>query len=220
MSPRPTVIDQGLSEFLSAVGWREHPALRGLREATDALPEATMRSSTDQVALLAFLIETIGARSVLEIGCFTGYGSLGMALALPADGRLVTLDTDEKWPAIGRRFWREAGVEKRIELKTGLAAESLERLRAEFGPGGFDLAYVDADKKSYPLYYEHAFELVRRGGLIALDNMFWGGAVGDPDDTRKQAVTLRDLTTRLHADQRVAMILLPIADGLLLVRKR
>jgi predicted O-methyltransferase YrrM len=220
MSKRTLALNGRLHDYVVAVGAREHPALRELREATDALPDAGMRSSPEQVQLLAFLVELMRATRVLEIGCFTGYGALGMALALPPEGRLVTLDVNEGWASIGRRFWRAAGVEGRIELRLGLALDGLDRLLAEGAAASFDLAYVDADKKTYDTYYERALALVRPGGVVALDNVLWGGAVADPADASRQTAVLRELNAKIHADPRVTMCLLPIGDGLTLARRR
>jgi caffeoyl-CoA O-methyltransferase len=179
-----------------------------------------MRSSAEQVQLLALLIELMPARQVLEIGCFTGYGTLGMALALPAHGRIVTLDVNDHWPAIGRRHWKAAGVEERIELRLGLALESLEALIKARGAESFDLVYVDADKKLYDAYYEHALTLVRQGGVVALDNMLWRGEVAEPSNQDRQTQALRALNAKIHGDPRVSMVLLPVGDGLTLARKR
>jgi predicted O-methyltransferase YrrM len=207
-----------LYEYVIGQGLREHPVLRELRLLSDDLPEASMRSSAEQMQLLALLIEVMGATRVLEIGCFTGYGALAMALALPAAGRVVTLDVNEDWPAIGRRHWERAGVAERIELRVGLALDSLDGLLAEGAQ--FDLAYVDADKKLYDEYYERALSLVRPGGIVALDNVLWGGAVADPDDDDRQTLVLRTLTTKIRADARVSPVLLPVGDGVMLARKR
>jgi predicted O-methyltransferase YrrM len=207
-----------LYEYVLAQGLREHPILRELRQLSDDLPEASMRSSAEQMQLLAFLIELTGAMRVLEIGCFTGYGALAMALALPPGGRVVTLDVNEHWPAIGRRHWERAGVADRIELRLGLAMDSLDRLEVEGAQ--FDLAYVDADKKLYDEYYERALTLVRPGGVVALDNVLWGGAVADPEDVDRQTEVLRALTAKIRADKRVTPVLLPVGDGVMLARKR
>jgi predicted O-methyltransferase YrrM len=207
-----------LYDYVLAHGLREHPILRELRELTDALPEASMRSSAEQAQLLAFLIELTGATRVLEVGCFTGYGTLAMALALPPGGRIVTLDVNEDWPAIGRRHWERAGVAERVELRVGLAMECLDRLRDEGAV--FDLAYVDADKKLYNAYYERALGLVRKRGIVALDNVLWGGAVADPEDQDRQTLVLRALNTKIQADPRISSLLLPVGDGLTLARKR
>jgi O-methyltransferase len=218
MSPRAPEMSDRLYGYVLEHGLREHPVLRELRELTDALPEASMRSSAEQAQLLAFLIELTGATRVLEIGCFTGYGALAMALALPPSGRLVTLDVNDHWPAIGRRHWENAGVAERIELRVGLALDGLERLRDEGAV--FDLAYIDADKKLYDEYYEHALALVRAGGVVALDNVLWGGAVADPADDDHQTLALRQLNAKIRADERVSALLLPVGDGLTLARKR
>ena len=218
MSPRAPEMSERLHDYVLSQGLREHPVLRELRVLTDDLPEASMRSSAEQMQLLALLIELTGAKRVLEIGCFTGYGSLAMALALPPEGRVVTLDVNEHWPAIGRRHWERAGVAGRIELRVGLAAESLEQLAAEGAV--FDLAYVDADKKLYDTYYERALALVRPGGIIAIDNVLWSGAVADPADQDHQTLVLRTLNAKIRDDARVTSVLLPVGDGVLLTRKR
>lgn len=207
-----------LRAYLDEHGLREHASLRALRAESDRLADGGMRSAAEQAQLLAFLVELTGARRVLEIGCFTGYTTLAMALALPPDGRVVTLDVNDDWAAIGRRRWEEAGVAARIELRLGLAIDGLSRLEAERAV--FDLAYIDADKKTYPDYYEAALRLVRPGGLIALDNVLQRGEVADAINDRKQVATLRRLNELIHADRRVSMVLLPIGDGLTLARKR
>jgi predicted O-methyltransferase YrrM len=219
LSPRPTPLDERLYDYVLNVGVPEHPAQLALRAETDALPDGSMRSAPEQVRLLAWLVELIGARRVLEIGCFTGYGTLGLALALPADGRVVTLDVNDHWAAIGRRHWRQAGVEERIDLRVGLALDGLDMLLREGGAGSFDLAYIDADKKSYDTYYERVLALLRPGGIVALDNVLWHGAVADPDDGKHQTATLRALNTKIRHDPRVSMLLLPVGDGLTLARR-
>ena len=218
MSPRAPEMSDRLHDYVLTKGLREHPVLRELRELTDGLPEASMRSSAEQAQLLAFLIELTGATRVLEVGCFTGYGTLAMALALPPGGSVVTLDVNDHWPAIGRQHWERAGVADRVELRVGLALDGLDRLRDE--GAAFDLAYVDADKKLYDAYYERALALVRPGGVVALDNVLWGGAVADPTDQDRQTVVLRKLNEKILADQRVSSLLLPLGDGLTLARKR
>lgn len=220
MSPRTLALDPALEAYLDTFGYRVHPVLAELEAATDALPDASMRSSTLQLQLLALLIELTRARRVLEIGCFTGYGTLAMAAALPQDGRIVTLDVNDDWTSIGRRHWAKAGLEERIELRLGIAMETIEQLFAEGAEQTFDLVYIDADKKRYPDYYEAALDLARPGGLIALDNMLWKGAVTDPSDSSRQTETLRALTRTIHSDRRVTPVLLPVGDGLMLARKR
>ena len=217
MSPRSLALDGRLREYMLEKGLREHAALRALRAETEALEDGEMQSSPEQMQLLGLIIELMGATRVLEVGCFTGYGTLSMALALPAGGKVVTLDVNDQWAAIGRRYWREAGVEERIELRLGLAEENL---RAMQPTPPFDLVYVDADKKGYPAYLDHALRLLRPGGLVALDNVFWDGTVADPDDQSKQVQALREVTRRLHDDDAVTPCLLPVGDGVMLARKR
>ncbi|MDF1585935.1 O-methyltransferase [Marinimicrococcus flavescens] len=220
MSPRTLPLDDRLYAYLLETSLREHPAQRALREATDRLPDAGMRSAAEQVQLLGLLIELLGARRILEVGCFTGYGALSMALAAGDGGRVVTLDVNEDWAAIGRRYWRQAGVEERIELRLGEALASLDGLLAEGAAESFDLAYVDADKKGYDAYYERVLRLLRPGGLVALDNVLWHGEVADPASDGRQVRTLRALNAKIREDERVSMSLVPIGDGLMLARKR
>lgn len=220
MTERTLGLDERLHAYVLARGVREHPAQAALREVTDALPDASMRSSAEQMALLQLVLELMGARRVLEIGCFTGYGALAFALALPADGKVVTLDVGAEWAEIGRRWWREAGVAERIELRLGPALRTLDGLLADGQGGTFDLAYIDADKKGYDDYYERSLALVRPGGVVALDNVLWRGSVADPADRDRQTDALRAINRKIHADPRVSMVLVPIGDGLTLARKR
>lgn len=220
MTRRPLAITDRLHEYVLASSLREHPALARLRERTAALPDPDMQIAPEQGQFMALLVELIGARRILEIGCFTGYSALWMALALPDDGRLITLDVNRDWTEIGREAWREAGVEDRIEVRLGLALDSLDQLLQEGAAESFDVAFIDADKQNYDAYYERALVLVRPGGLIMLDNMLWRGTVADPENTDRQTRALQQLTRKLHADQRVGLSLLPIADGLALARKR
>jgi len=220
MSRTTLPLTERLHDYLLANSLREHPALAQLRAETSRLPGAGMQIAPEQGQLMAFLVELIGARRVLEIGCFTGYSALAMALALPPDGRLITLEANAEPIEIGRRAWHAAGVAARIEVRLGLAADSLEQLLAEGAAESFDLVFIDADKKSYDAYYERALMLVRPGGLILLDNMLWGGAVADPADQKRQTATLRALNAKLHRDERIALSLLPLGDGLTLARRR
>jgi predicted O-methyltransferase YrrM len=220
MSRTTLPLTERLQEYLLANSLREHPALRQLRDETSALPGAGMQIAPEQGQLMALLVELIGARRVLEIGCFTGYSALAMALALPPDGRLITLEVNAEPIEIGRRAWRAAGVAERIEVRLGLALGSLDALLEEGSADIFDLVFIDADKKSYDAYYERALRLVRPGGLILLDNVLWGGAVADPADHERQTLALRTLNAKLHRDERVSLSLLPLGDGLTVARKR
>ena len=213
-------LTEPLRRYLLANSLREHPALARLRDETARLPGADMQIAPEQGQLMALLVELIGARRVLEIGCFAGYSALAMALALPPDGRLITLEANPEPVEIGRRAWAAAGVQGRIEVRIGLALDSLDALLAEGLAEKFDLAFIDADKKSYDAYYERTLTLVRAGGLILLDNVLWGGAVADPADRDRQTQALRKLNAKLHRDERISLALLPIGDGMTVARKR
>jgi len=208
-----------VAQWRRAHAVRGHPVLDALEAETQALAERSMQTASEQAELLAFLVELTGARLVVEVGTFTGYGALAMALALPDDARLLTLDVGD-WDGIGDRHWKEAGVAHKIERRLGLAEASLDALLAGPERGRVDLVYIDADKKGYPRYLEQALALVRPGGLVALDNIFWGGAVADAADTERQTEALREVTRRCRDDDGLAATLVPIADGLLLVRRR
>lgn len=193
---------------------------RGLRAETARLPEAGMQIGADQGALLALLSRAIGARMAVEIGTFTGYSALAVAAALPAGGKLVCCDINECWTAIARRYWEEAGVADRIELRLAPALTTLAELRAEHGAGAFDFAFIDADKTSYDAYYEACLDLLRAGGLIALDNMLWSGTVADAKVHDADTDALRALNAKIRDDRRVDACLLTVGDGVMLARKR
>ena len=195
------------------------PAIEALAAAAEELPERNMRMAAEQGRFMAFLIELTGARRVIEVGTFVGYGTLWMAMAIPADGRIVALDIEERFPAIGQPFWRQAGVADRIDLRIAPALQSLESLRRDGGEGQFDMAFVDADKGNYVAYYEHCLALVRKGGLVLIDNVFWGGDVADPKDQAKATKAIRAITAKVLADPRVSAATIPIGDGLTLARK-
>ena len=217
MTGRSLRLDDRLHRYVIASGLNEHPELRRLRQRTAELADGDMQSSPEQMQLVSLLLRLTGARRVLEIGCFTGYGSLAMALALSTDGKVVTLDVNGDWAAIGREHWRAAGVEERIELRLGLALSSLEAMDAR---EPFDFAYVDADKKSYGDYFEHALRLVRDGGIIVLDNMLWKGAVADPDSDSRQVTSIRSVQQRIHDDSGLTSCLVPVGDGIVIVWKK
>jgi predicted O-methyltransferase YrrM len=220
MTSRSLPLTERLYDYLLANSLREHPALARLRAATAELPEGGMQIAPEQGQLMGLLVELCGARQVLEIGCFTGYGTLAMARALPPDGRVLTLDVNPDWVELGRRAWRDAGVEAKIEVRFGLALTSLDQLIDAGRAGSFDLIFIDADKKSYDAYYERSLILARPGGLILLDNLFWGGLVADPANSDRQTEVLRALTAKLRDDERINLALVPIGDGLALARKR
>ena len=199
---------------------REHPAQTALRALTDTLADGDMRTSVEAAAMISFLTETTGAKRALEVGCFTGHGTLAIALAMPADGKVTTLDVNGDWAELGRRYWRQAGVEQKIEFREGLALDSLDALLAEGQADAFDFALIDADKKSYPAYLDRVRRLVRPGGVILLDNTLWRGRVVDLSDDSKQTRTLRALNMALHADEAFSYVLIPVGDGMTLLRRR
>jgi caffeoyl-CoA O-methyltransferase len=179
-----------------------------------------MQIAPEQGQLMAFLVTLTGARRALEVGVFTGYSSLAVALAMPPEGRLVACDVSESWTAVARRYWEEAGVAEKISLRLGPATDTLEALLKDGQAGSFDFAFIDADKENYGRYYDLALELVRPGGLIAIDNVLWGGAVADPAEQDADTQAIRALNARLHHDARIDLTMLPIGDGLTLARKR
>ena len=220
MTDRRLQITDDIHRYLIAHSVREPEVLARLRAATASLPQAQMQIGPEQGQLMALLARLVGAKRCIEIGVFTGYSSLSVALALPDDGRILACDVSEEWTAIARRFWREAGVEHKIELKLQPATRTLEQLLAAGETGRYDFAFIDADKPSYDTYYELLLKLLRPGGLIALDNTLWSGHVADPNNRDPNTVALRALNDKLHQDERVDLSLLPVGDGLTLARKR
>ncbi|MGH7658375.1 MAG: class I SAM-dependent methyltransferase [Gemmatimonadales bacterium] len=220
MSRTSIALTAELYDYLLSVSLREHPLLKRLREETARHPESNMQISPEQGQFMAFLLRLIGARLTLEVGVFTGYSSLSAAMALPADGKVVALDNDPEVVRTAQRYWAEAGVEHRVELRLGPATETLQELLDEGLPGRFDFAFIDADKAGMPVYYEKCLELVRQGGLIVVDNTLWSGRVADPSEDDEDTRTIREFNRSLHHDVRVDLSLLPVGDGLTLARKR
>ena len=214
-----TMTDE-LYRYLLEHSLRDHPVLRELREETSTLPMARMQVGPEQGQFLALLARLTGARRCLEIGVFTGYSSAAVAMALPDDGTILALDVNEEWTAIARRYWTKAGVDKKIDLRIGKAIGTLDTLISLRESGRYDFAFIDADKASYLDYYERCLELVRRGGLIAVDNTLWSGRVADPGNDEADTVALRAFNEALHGDERIDLSLLPVGDGLTLARKR
>jgi caffeoyl-CoA O-methyltransferase len=220
MSSKSHGLDDALHAYLLEVGVREPAILARLRDETASLPQASMQIAPEQGAFMAFLIEALGARRCLEVGTFTGYSSLTVAMALPADGRLVCCDVSDEWTSVARRYWAEAGVADRIELRLGPALATLDALLADGAGESFDFAFLDADKEPYPDYYERILRLLRPGGVLAIDNVFSGGSVVDEEVQNPRIAAIRSLNRRIATDQRVTVSMVPIADGLTLVRKR
>jgi len=215
-----SLLPEAVEQYVSGLITRETPLHARLRAETAALPEARMQIGPDQGALLALLARSIGARYALEIGAFTGMSALAVAESLPADGRLITCDVNEEWTAIARRYWAEAGLAGRIELRLAPALDTLGDLLRERGPRSFDFAFIDADKSAYDAYYEACLRLVRPGGLIALDNMLWHGSVADANDREATTEILRALNLKIRDDSRVESCLLTVGDGVMLARRK
>jgi predicted O-methyltransferase YrrM len=220
MTNKTIGLSDELQEYVVQVGAREPEVLARLRAETASIPEYGMQVSADEGAFLAMLVELMGARRCIEVGTFTGYSSTAVALSLPPDGRLTCCDVSEEWTAVARRYWAEAGVTDKIDLRLAPAVETLDDLIAAGGEGTYDFAFVDADKPGYAAYYERLLRLVRPGGLIAFDNTLWDGRVVDPDADDPDTVAIRELNTMLADDERVSLCLLPIADGVTLARRR
>jgi caffeoyl-CoA O-methyltransferase len=220
MSRRTLPLDDRLHAYLLSVSLREPDVLRRLREETALHPQGEMQIAPEQGQFMGLLARLIGARKCLEVGVFTGYSALAVALALPFDGRLVACDVSEEFTAIGRRYWREAGVDHLIRLELGPALETLDTLLAGGEGGTFDFAFIDADKPNYEHYVERSLALLRPGGLLAIDNVLWGGKVADPAVRDPDTDAIRALNEALLRDERIDLSLLPVGDGLTLARKR
>ena len=213
-------LDPTLLNYLREISLREPTVLRELRDETAALPAAMLQIAPEQGQFMHLLARICGARKALEIGTFTGYSALCVALALPADGQLVACDINTEWAAIARRYFARAGVAARIDLQLRPALETQDELLAQGHAGSFDFCFIDADKCSYQNYFERALALSRAGGLILIDNVLWSGKVARPEVADADTMALRTFNRALHADQRVDLSLLPIADGLTIARKR
>lgn len=220
MSSRTIAMTDELRGYLLSVSLREAEVLARLRAETATLPMAGMQISPEQGQFMALLVQALGVKKALEVGVFTGYSSLVVALALPPEGRVVACDVSEEWTGIARRYWREAGVAEKIELRLAPGADSLRALLADGQAGTFDFAFIDADKRGYDTYYELALQLVRPGGLIGLDNVLRGGRVLNPPAGDEDTLAIRRLNEKLHRDERVTVSMLPIGDGLTLAMKR
>ncbi|EJK99628.1 class I SAM-dependent methyltransferase [Pseudomonas chlororaphis] len=220
MTARTLSLDDALYHYLLDVSLRETPLLRRLRDETQALPMARWQVAPEQGQFLALLIKLIGARRVLEVGTFTGYSALSMAAALPEDGQLICCDIPGDYNATARRYWQEAGIAGRIELRLAPALETLARIEQEEGEGGFDLVFIDADKANYPAYLESALRLLRVGGLAVFDNTLWSGRVLEENPQSEDTRAIQALNRALKDDPRVDLSLLPLGDGLTLCRKR
>ena len=205
-----------LRDYLWQKGMKEHPVLEELREETAQLPESVMQICPEQGALMANLVRLMSAKKTLEIGTFTGYSALAVALALPEDGKIVACDISEEWTAIGKKKWEQAGVAEKIELRIGAALGTLEELIQDGQQGSFDFAFIDADKANYLDYYKMCLKLVRKGGVVAIDNVLWSGSVINSEINDVDTVAIRELNEFLAKDERVSLSMVPVGDGLTL----
>jgi caffeoyl-CoA O-methyltransferase len=215
MARGPGDLPKKLAAYVAAVGTRETAVQRRLRMATSRIPFGTMQIGPDQGAMMQVLVRAIGAKRCIEVGTFTGYSALAVALALPPGGRIVCCDVSEEWTSIARKYWKQAGVERKIDLRLAPALDTLRKLK-----GKFDFAFIDADKANYRGYFERCLRLVRRGGLIAVDNTLWHGRVLDARDRSADTKAIRAFNRRLRRDRRVEIALVPVGDGLTLAWKR
>ena len=220
MSGKSIGLGDDLHHYLVGHGWREPEVMARLRAETESLPQRNMQIAPEQAAFMALVVELIGARRCIELGTFTGYSALAVALALPPDGRLVCCDVSKEWTDVARRYWDEAGVADRIDLRLGPALATLDRLLAEGADGSFDFAFVDAAKTEYSDYYTRLLLLLRPGGVMLFDNVLWDGAVIDPKATDDDTNGVRELNDLLATDERVTVSMIPLADGVTLARKR
>lgn len=220
MSNRTLQLTEPLYQYLCEVSLRESPLLRQLRQETAKDEMSQMQIAPEQGQFLALLVNVLGARKLIEIGTYTGYSALCMASAMPNDGQLVCCDISDKWTKVARQYWAKAGVEGNIELHLAPAIETLSNLLSQGQARTFDFAFIDADKQNYDAYYEACLRLLRPGGVIALDNMLWNGRVANPREQDVDTRALRALNLKLRDDQRIDLSLLPIADGVTLIRKR
>lgn len=220
MSRQSLPLTDDLYRYLLQASLRETELQQRLREETAKLPQANMQIAPEQGQFMGLLARLINARLAIEVGVFTGYSSLWLAQALPADGRLIACDTSTEWTAIARRYWQEAGVAQKIDLRLAPALQTLDELLAAGQQAHYDFVFIDADKTNYRNYYERALALLRPGGLILLDNTLWGGKVADAGAQDRSIVAIRELNAYLKNDERIWLSLLPIADGLTLAIKK
>ena len=213
-------LNDNLYQYLLSVSLKETPVQKALREETDKLEWSNMQISSDQGQFMALLVKLIDARKVIEVGTFTGYSALTLAQALPDDGAIIACDINEEWTNIGKRYWSEAGVAHKIDLRLAPALDTLNSLLQDGQSESYDFSFIDADKQSQLQYYELCLKLTRVGGLIAIDNVLWGGSVADPENQKQDTVAIRQFNEFVFKDDRVEISLVPIGDGLTLARKK
>ncbi len=213
-------LDEAIYDYLLKVSLREADVLRRLREETASMPLSIMQIAPEQGQFMALLVELMGAARCIEVGVFTGYSTLAVALALPPEGRITACDISEEFTAVARRYWADAEVGHKIDLRLAPAIETLDALIAEGGAGAYDFAFIDAEKSEYADYYERLLTLLRPGGLILVDNVLWSGRVADPEMVGDDTVAIRAFNDKLASDERISLSMLPVADGLTFARKR
>ncbi|MBD2133527.1 class I SAM-dependent methyltransferase [Sphaerospermopsis sp. FACHB-1094] len=219
MAKQTIGLEQNLYDYLLSVSVREPEILTQLRQETAQLRMSIMQISPEQGQFMALLVKLLGAKKTLDIGVFTGYSSLVVALALPADGKIIACDVSEEYTSIARRYWEKAGIADKVDLHIAPALETLDNLLAAGEAESFDFAFIDADKGNYENYYERSLQLIRPGGLIAIDNVLWSGKVADPEIQDNQTKKIRAFNQKLYQDSRITLSLVPIADGLTLANK-
>ena len=220
MSSRPTELTEALHDYLLKVSLREPKVLQRLRVETQKMPRGKLQICPEQGQFMALLVELIGAKRCFEVGTFTGYSACAVALALPPNGKLIACDISEDYTAVARRYWRQAGVAKKVDLRIAPAVQTLDALLKDKQAGKFDFGFIDADKPNYDAYYERGLKLLRKGGLMLIDNVLWGGSVIDKTDRDRSTRCVRALNKKIHGDKRVTVSMIAIGDGLTLVRKR
>ena len=219
MTRKTLGLENHVYDYILEFGVREADLLKELREETSADPMHRMQVSPEQGALMQLLLRTMGARQGIEVGVFTGYSSLSLALALPEDGRLVACDINDEWASVAQRYWKKAGVEDRIQFHLRPAVETLDDLLQKGEQGRYDFAFIDADKESYEQYYERCLKLIRQGGLLIVDNVLWGGKVANELDLEETTCIIRAFNEKRIKDRRVELSMIPVADGITLMRK-
>lgn len=220
MANQTLFLTEELYNYMLSMSLRDSEIFRRLREETSRDPMAKMQTSPEQGQFMSLLVRMIGATRALEVGVYTGYSSLCVALALPPEGTLVACDVSEEWTSVARRYWEEAGVSSKIQLYLAPALETMDKLLKDGQAGRFDFAFIDADKGNYEGYYERALKLLRKGGLMVIDNVFWSGRVTDPQTTDSDTLAIQALNEKLLEDKRVELSMLPLGDGLTLLLKR
>jgi len=220
MSDYPLNMNAELYAYYQKISLHEPEVLQALRKQTHKMSMGQMQISPEQGQFMRFLVEILHAKKTLDIGVFTGYSALCVALGLPADGKVIGCDINKEWTRIAQQYWDKAGVSHKIDLRLAPANETLQALIEQGEQGTFDFAFIDADKANYSLYYEQALTLLRMGGLMAVDNVLWGGKVANPQANDEATVAIRELNEKIFQDKRVALSMLPIGDGLTLVCKK